>query len=96
MSADILLYWKKAVCVNFYLKDGIEIASEFIFPGEMAVSFNSFLRQKPSREYIQAPESCKVQMIPFSLLKLTLNHQFKEYARNQNSWLQKKNRLGFY
>jgi len=80
---------------KFYLKDGIEITSEFIFPDEMAVSFNSFLRQKPSREFIQALESCKVRMIPFSLFEFMRTHpEIREtdfeILVSYSSWLEQR------
>jgi CRP-like cAMP-binding protein len=57
-------------CIRkYYLKDGIEITSEFIFPGEMAVSFGSFLKRKPSNEFIQTIENTKVMLIPFSVFE---------------------------
>jgi hypothetical protein len=51
----------------YYLKNGIEITSEFIFPGEMAVSFGSFLKRQPSSDFIQTIDKTKVMLIPFSL-----------------------------
>jgi CRP-like cAMP-binding protein len=57
-------------CIRkYYLKDGIEITSEFIFPGEMAVSFGSFLKKHASNEFIQTIEKTKVMLIPFSLFE---------------------------
>ena len=57
-------------CIRkYYLKNGIEITSEFIFPGDMAVSFGSFLKRQPSNEFIQTIENTKVMLIPFSLFE---------------------------
>lgn len=57
-------------CIRrYYLKDGIEITSEFIFPGDMAVSFGSFLKRQPSFEFIQTIENTKAMLIPFSVFE---------------------------
>ncbi len=57
-------------CIRkYYLKNGIEITNEFIFPGEMAVSFGSFLKRQPSNEFIHTIEKTKVMLIPFSLFE---------------------------
>jgi CRP-like cAMP-binding protein len=39
---------------KFYLNDGKEITTELYFADDLAVSFDSYCLQKPSREYIQA------------------------------------------
>lgn len=81
---------------KYYLKDGIEITSEFIFPGEMAVSFSSFLQQKPSREFIHTLENSKVRMIPYSVFKfMRTNHSEIrntdfEILANYCSWLENR------
>ena len=57
-------------CIRkYYIKDGIEITSEFIFKGEMAVSFGSFLKRQPSNEFIQTIEKTKIILIPFSIFE---------------------------
>ncbi len=57
-------------CIRkYYLKKGIEITSEFIFPGDMAVSFGSFLKRQPAKEFIQTLEKTKVMLIPFSVFE---------------------------
>ncbi len=62
-------------CIRkFYLKSGIEITSEFIFPEDMAVSFGSFLKRQPSNEFIQTIEKTKVMLIPFSVFEFMQEH----------------------
>jgi CRP-like cAMP-binding protein len=45
---------EKGIARKFYLNDGKEITTELYFDNDMAVSFDSYCLQKPSREYIQA------------------------------------------
>lgn len=39
---------------KFYLNDGKEITTEFFFKNDLAISFDSYSLQKPSKEFIQA------------------------------------------
>ena len=39
---------------KFYLNDGKEITTELYFENDLAVSFDSYTLQQPSREFIQA------------------------------------------
>jgi CRP-like cAMP-binding protein len=72
-------------CIRkYYLKNGMEITSEFIFPGEMAVSVSSFLQQQPSNEFIQAIEPTEVMMIPYSLFELMQNNNSEIVKTNFN------------
>ena len=45
---------EKGITRKFYLNDGKEITTDFIFEDDIAVSFDSYILQKPSKEYIQA------------------------------------------
>ena len=55
-------------CIRkYYIKNGVEITSEFIFPGEMAVSVSSFMYKQPSNEFIHTIEATEVQLIPQTL-----------------------------
>ncbi len=57
-------------CIRkYYIKEGIEITSEFVFPGDMAVSFGSFLKRQVSNEFIQTLENTKVMLIPYSVFE---------------------------
>jgi CRP-like cAMP-binding protein len=47
-------YWiEKGVARKYYLNDGKEITTELYFDNDIAVSFDSYCLQKPSREFIQ-------------------------------------------
>ena len=45
---------------KFYLDDGKEITTELLFEDDLAISFHSYLSQKPGREYIQAVSDLEV------------------------------------
>jgi CRP-like cAMP-binding protein len=48
-------YWIQAGVVRkFYLHDGKEITTELLFENDIAVSLESYVAQKPGREFIQA------------------------------------------
>jgi CRP-like cAMP-binding protein len=48
-------YWvDRGVVRKFYVHHDREVTTEFYFKDDMAVSFESYTLQKPSREYIQA------------------------------------------
>jgi CRP-like cAMP-binding protein len=48
-------YWvERGVVRKFYVHHDREVTTEFYFKDDMAVSFESYTLQKPSREYIQA------------------------------------------
>jgi CRP-like cAMP-binding protein len=47
-------YWiEKGIARKYYLYDGKEITTEIYFDNDIAVSFDSYCLQKPSREFIQ-------------------------------------------
>ena len=48
---------------KFYLKEGLEITTEFGFAGDLLVSFESYAHQVPSTEFIQALTDCTVQRL---------------------------------
>lgn len=84
-------------CIRkFYLKDGIEITSEFVFPGEMAVSFGSFLKKQPSVESLQTLEKTKAMVIPFSVFEFMQREHPEVVKENFNvlvdylEWLEKR------
>lgn len=48
-------YWvESGILRKFYCHDGREITTEFYFENDLAISFDSYTLQQPSREYIQA------------------------------------------
>lgn len=72
-------------CIRkFYIKNGIEITSEFIFPDEMTVSLHSFLKRQPSREFLQTLDTTKVLLIPFSLFEFMQKEHPKILKTNFN------------
>ncbi len=48
---------------KFYLKDGVEVTTEFGFAGDLLVAFESYAHQSPSTEFIQALTDCTVQRL---------------------------------
>lgn len=46
-------YIKKGIARKFYYDDGKEVTTEFYFSNDLAVSFSSYIFQKPSRETIE-------------------------------------------
>jgi CRP-like cAMP-binding protein len=47
-------YWiEKGIARKYYLNEGKEITTELYFENDIAVSFDSYSLQKPSREFIQ-------------------------------------------
>lgn len=53
---------KKGLARKYYLNDGKEITTEFLFPEDLAISFNSYCLGTPSKECIQALEDCEVSV----------------------------------
>lgn len=53
---------EKGIARKYYLTDGREITTEFLFPEDLAISFNSYCLGTPSRECIQALEDCEVSV----------------------------------
>ncbi len=47
---------------KFYLNDGKEITTEFYFKDDIALSFKSYISQKPSTEYLQVLEKTVVMV----------------------------------
>lgn len=56
---------EEGILRKFYLNDGKEITTEFFFKGNIAISFESYALQKPSREFIQALTDGVVSQIDF-------------------------------
>ncbi len=57
---------EKGIARKFYLNDGKEITTELYFDDDMAVSFDSYCLQKPSREYIQAITDIRVSQTDYA------------------------------
>jgi CRP-like cAMP-binding protein len=69
-------YWiESGIARKFYLHQDREITTEFFFKDEVAISFDSYTLQKPSREYIQALTDTTVSMIDYaSFQALKIKH----------------------
>jgi CRP-like cAMP-binding protein len=57
---------ENGIARKFYLNDGKEITTELYFDDDMAVSFDSYCLQKPSREYIQAITDIRVSQTDYA------------------------------
>lgn len=55
----------EGVARKYYLNDGKEITTELYFKDDLAVSFDSYTMQQPSREYIEALTGLKVSTISY-------------------------------
>jgi CRP-like cAMP-binding protein len=51
---------------KYYLNDGKEITTEIYFDNDIAVSFDSYCLQKPSREFIQALTDMTISQTDFA------------------------------
>jgi CRP-like cAMP-binding protein len=56
---------QKGVARKFYLSDGKEITTELFFENDLAVSFDSYTLQQPSRECIEALTDVSVSITHF-------------------------------
>jgi CRP-like cAMP-binding protein len=74
-------YWvESGIIRKFYLHQEREITTEFFFKDDIAISFDSYILHKPSRENIQALTDCLVMVTDikdFQSLK-TKNRQLQE------------------
>jgi CRP-like cAMP-binding protein len=60
-------FWvENGILRKFYLHNEKEITTEFYFKDDLAISFDSYTLQKPSREYIQAVTDTVVNAIDFN------------------------------
>lgn len=60
-------FWvEHGIVRKFYLHDGKEITTELFFENDLAVSFDSYTMQKPSREFIQALTATTVSQTDFT------------------------------
>jgi CRP-like cAMP-binding protein len=73
-------YWiEKGVARKYYLNDGKEITTELYFDNDIAVSFDSYCLQKPSREFIQAITDITLSETDFVAFQ-TAKKQFSKLA----------------
>ena len=64
---------------KYYLNDGKEITTELYFDNDIAVSFDSYCLQKPSREFIQVLTDATISQTDFVAFQ-TAKQQFPKLA----------------
>lgn len=67
----------------FYLSEGREINTQFIFENDFVVDYDSFLKQQTSRYYIQAMEDSEIVTFNFETLQSAYNqsHRWERFGR---------------
>ena len=64
-------YWvESGVLRRYYVHNDKEITTEFYFKNDLAMSFDSYILQKPSREYIQALTEVTVNITEYSSFQI--------------------------
>ncbi len=68
---------------TFYLADGKEINTQFVFENEFVVDYDSFLHEKPSRYFIQALEDSEIVSFNLSALQnaYEVSHNWERFGR---------------
>ncbi|MCU0354286.1 MAG: Crp/Fnr family transcriptional regulator [Cytophagales bacterium] len=64
----------------YYLSDGKEINTRFVFENDFVTDYDSFLHQKPSRYFIEAMEGAEIVTFDFEMLQHAYN-QSKNWER---------------
>ncbi len=59
---------------KYYINDGKEITTELYFENDIAVSFESYALQKPSKEYIQVLSNTKVSQTDYQAFQKAKQH----------------------
>ncbi|MEM8528180.1 MAG: Crp/Fnr family transcriptional regulator [Bacteroidota bacterium] len=67
----------------YYLMNGKEINTHFVFENEFLVDYNSFLNQQASRYYIEALEKSEIVTFPFSTMQAAYHrsHNWERFGR---------------
>jgi CRP-like cAMP-binding protein len=60
---------KEGIARKFYLNNGKEITTELFFTTDIAISFESYVFQKHSKEFIQALTDMRVSVIEFTVFQ---------------------------
>jgi len=64
-------FWvESGILRKYYVYNDKEITTEFYFKDDLAISFDSYTQQKPSREYIQALTEVKVNITDYSSFQI--------------------------
>jgi len=67
----------------FYISEGREVNTQFIFEDEFVVDYDSFLKQQKSRYYIQAMEDVEIVTFNFKTLQSAYDesHRWERFGR---------------
>lgn len=68
---------------TYYLSDGKEINTHFVFEHEFVVDYDSFIQEKPSRYYIQALEDAEIVTFNLEALQRAYeqSHNWERFGR---------------
>lgn len=68
---------------TYYLADGKEINTHFVFENEFVTDYDSFLQHKPSRYFIQALEDAEIVTFHLAALQNAYNqsHNWERFGR---------------
>lgn len=82
-TCHLLGFVNKGCFRIFYLSEGREINTQFIFENEFVVDYDSFLKEQRSRYYIQALEDAELVTFNFSTLQRAydLSHRWERFGR---------------
>jgi len=69
-----IAFIEKGLLRLFYLSDGKEINNHFFLENDYAVSYLDFLKNRPSRYYIQALEDCELLTFNAQSLQIAYDH----------------------
>jgi len=80
-SISNVSYWvESGILRKYYIHDDKEITTEFYFKDDLAMSFDSYIFQRPSKEYIQALTEVTVSITEYSSFQIlkTKHKQLQE------------------
>jgi CRP/FNR family transcriptional regulator len=68
---------------TYYLANGEEVNTQFVFENEFVTDYDSFLNNKPSRYYIQALEDSEIIVFNLSAMisAYNLSHNWERFGR---------------
>lgn len=73
-----IYFIQKGLARCFYIKDDKEVSSWFMKEGDVIISVESFFKQQPSYESIQALEDCELLCLHYDKLQFIF-HDFPEF-----------------
>lgn len=90
-------FWiESGIIRKFYQHQDREVTTEFYFKDDLALSFESYILQKPSREYIQALTDTVVKVTDYASFQnlKRINHHLQEldflFTEYYALWLEEK------